>query len=44
VSLFDLDGDTGPGTGYAAALAVIGRCDAVISQDGTALLEQAANL
>ena len=44
VSLFDLDGDTGPGPGYAAALAVIGRCDAVVSQDGTALLEQAASL
>jgi len=37
VSLFDLD----PGAGYVAALAVIGRCDKVVSQDGTALLEAA---
>lgn len=44
VSLFDLDDDAGPGLGYAAALAVIGQCDAVVSQDGTALLGQAANL
>jgi 4'-phosphopantetheinyl transferase len=44
VSLFDLNDDAGPGPGYAAALAVIGRCDAVVSQDGTALLGQVANL
>ncbi len=44
VALFDLDGDASPGPGYVAALAVLGRCDAVVSQDGTALLEKAANL
>jgi len=38
VSMFDLD----PGAGYVAALAVIGRCDTVVTQDGTALLEAAA--
>jgi 4'-phosphopantetheinyl transferase len=34
VSLLDLDVDTG----YVAALAVIGRCDAVLARDGSALL------
>jgi 4'-phosphopantetheinyl transferase len=34
VSLFDLD----PGPGYVAALAVLGRCDAVRDRDGSALL------
>ena len=34
VSLFDLD----PGPGYVAALAVLGRCDTVRDQDGSALL------
>jgi 4'-phosphopantetheinyl transferase len=34
VSMFDLD----PGEGYVASLAVIGRCDAVIAGDGSALL------
>lgn len=38
VSLFDLD----PGPGYVAALAVIGPCDTVISQNGAALLQAAA--
>ncbi len=38
VSLFDLDS----GDGYLAALAVIGRCEAVLSRSGTALLEAAA--
>jgi 4'-phosphopantetheinyl transferase len=37
VSLFDLDA----GPGYAAALAVIGRCDTVVPRDGTALLKTA---
>jgi hypothetical protein len=35
VSLLDLDV---PDTGYVAALAVIGRCEAVRSRDGSALL------
>ncbi|HEX6518688.1 MAG TPA: 4'-phosphopantetheinyl transferase superfamily protein [Streptosporangiaceae bacterium] len=35
VSLFDLHADEG----YVAALAVIGRCDSVVSRSGTALLE-----
>jgi len=36
VSLFDLDVDTG----YVAALAVLGRCDAVRARDGSALLAE----
>ena len=38
VSLFDLHADEG----YVAALAVIGRCDSVVSRNGSALLEAAA--
>jgi len=38
VSLLDLDADTG----YVAALAVIGRCDAVRARDGSALLAEQA--
>ena len=38
VSLLDLDADTG----YVAALAVIGRCDAVRARDGSALLAEHA--
>ena len=38
VSLLDLDADTG----YVAALAVIGRCDAVRARDGSALLADRA--
>ena len=37
VSLLDLD----PGPGYVAALAVIGRCHAAPSRDGSALLAEA---
>ena len=37
VSLLDLD----PGPGYVAALAVIGRCHAAASRDGSALLAEA---
>ena len=39
VSLFDLDA----GEGYAAALAVIGRCDTVVPTSGTVLLQAAPN-
>ena len=39
VSMQDLD----VGPGYVAALAVLGRCDEVISQDGTALLSAMIN-
>jgi len=40
VSLFDLDAPDG----YAAALAVLGRCDTVTVRDGSALLETTATL
>jgi 4'-phosphopantetheinyl transferase len=40
VALFDLDA----GDGYVAALAVIGRCDAVRPRDGSALLAKAMSL